>query len=47
MMNVYLKCDFQRLFLNDIHHIEKKLQSCNPHLHFMWNFQNGEHVMVD
>ncbi|WP_144519864.1 2,3-dihydroxybenzoate--AMP ligase [Bacillus thuringiensis] len=47
MTNAYEKRGFQRTFLNDIYHVEERLQEYDPQLYFMWNPKNGEHVIMD
>ncbi|WP_144519972.1 2,3-dihydroxybenzoate--AMP ligase [Bacillus thuringiensis] len=47
MTNAYEKRGFQRTFLNDIHHVEERLQEYDPQLYLMWNPKNGEHVIMD
>ncbi|OUB91689.1 2,3-dihydroxybenzoate--AMP ligase [Bacillus thuringiensis serovar medellin] len=46
-MGVFERRGFQRTFLNDIYHVEERLQSYDPHLYLMWNPKNGEHVIMD
>ncbi|HDW3056407.1 MULTISPECIES: 2,3-dihydroxybenzoate--AMP ligase [Bacillus cereus group] len=47
MTNAYEKRGFQRTFLNDIYHVEERLQEYDPQLYLMWNPKNGEHVIMD
>ncbi|PEF60462.1 2,3-dihydroxybenzoate--AMP ligase, partial [Bacillus cereus] len=47
MTNAYEKRGFQRTFLNDIYHVEERLQEYDSQLYLMWNPKNGEHVIMD
>lgn len=46
-MNIHEKRGFQRTFLNDIYHVEERLQEYDPYLYLMWNPRTGEHLIMD
>ncbi|MGQ3740808.1 2,3-dihydroxybenzoate--AMP ligase [Bacillus sp. Fil] len=46
-MGIYERRGFQRTVLNDMYHVEERLQEYDPYLYLMWNPRTGEHLIMD
>lgn len=46
-MNRHYAQGYQRLFINDINDIEKRLQEYDPDLYIMFNLKDGSWLIVD
>ncbi len=46
-MNAHYRHGFQRVFTNDLYHVEEQLKAYDEHLYVMWNPKTGEHLIMD